>query len=256
MHNAYFYDDNGKRANGIILGIGSIVNTYGTTTITGREFYKIVDNNKQYYVAVGNVQPTVQKLKRNANIYNQYGQHVKGAVKLEKGENIKTYGAPVTMQGLSYYIISRNRFVKTKDITLNISNINKPEKIPANKALKTSTQPTVKKTVMHNAYLYDENGARANGLIVIAGSVIEVTGQRVINNRSYYEFENGLLIATGNIDGTQHNLKHNSYVYNQYAERKSKKILKKGLNINTYGNSVTMKTVSYTHLTLPTKRIV
>ena len=180
-------------------------------------------------------------MKRNANIYNQYCQHVKGAVKLEKGENIKTYGAPVTMQGLSYYIISRNRFVKTKDITLNISNINKTEKIPANNALKTSTQPTVKKTVMHNAYLYDENGARANELIVNAGSVVDVTGQRVINNRDYYELEDGLSIAAGNIDGTHLKLKHNSYVYNQYGERKGKKILKKGSTINTYGNPIIMK---------------
>lgn len=103
MHNAYFYDDNGKRANGIILDIGSIVNTYGTTTIAGREFYKVVDNNnKRYYIAVGNVQPTAQKLKRNANIYNQYCQQVIGAGKLKKGENIKTYGTPVVMQRLSY----------------------------------------------------------------------------------------------------------------------------------------------------------
>lgn len=244
MHNAYFYDDNGKRANGIILGIGSIVNTYGTTTIAGREFYKVVDNknnNKQYYIAVGNVQPTIQKLKRNANIYNQYCQHVIGAGKFKKGENIKTFGAPVIMQGLSYYIISRNRFVKTKNLTLNIGNINELEMVPANNALKTSTQPTVKKIVKHNAYLYDENGARANGLTVNAGSVVDVTGQRVINNRNYYELEDGLSIAAGNIEGTHLKLKHNSYVYNQYGERKGKKILKKGSTINTYGTSVIIK---------------
>jgi len=244
MHNAYFYDDNGKRANGIILGIGSIVNTYGTTTIAGREFYKVVDyknNNKQYYIVAGNVQPTVQKLKRNANIYNQYCQQVIGAGKLKKGENIKTYGAPVIMQGLSYYIISRNRLVKTKDLILKIDNNNTDEIAPANNSLLTSTQPTVKKTVKHNAYLYDENGARANELIVNAGSVVDVTGQRVINNRNYYELEDGLSIAADNIDGIHLKLKHNSYVYNQYGERKGKKILKKGSTINTYGNPIIMK---------------
>lgn len=180
-------------------------------------------------------------MKRNANIYNQYCQQVIGAGKLKKGENIKTYGAPVVMQRLSYYIISRNRFVKIKDLTLNIGNINEFEMLPANNALKTSTQPTVKKIVKHNAYLYDENGARANGLTVNAGSVVDVTGQRVINNRNYYELEDGLSIAAGNIEGTHLKLKHNSYVYNQYGERKGKKILKKGSAINTYGNPVIVK---------------
>lgn len=113
--------------------------------------------------------------------------------------------------------------------------------LPANNALKTSTQPMVKKIVKHNAYLYDENGARANGLTVNAGSVVDVTGQRMINNRNYYELEDGLSIAAGIIEGTHLKLKHNSYVYNQYGERKGKKILKKGSAINTYGNPVIVK---------------
>ncbi|KJY54349.1 putative surface layer protein, partial [Lactobacillus kimbladii] len=42
-HNAYLYDNNGHRANGVTLGIGSILETIGTETINNRQYYVLVD---------------------------------------------------------------------------------------------------------------------------------------------------------------------------------------------------------------------
>ncbi|WP_187155209.1 SLAP domain-containing protein, partial [Lactobacillus kimbladii] len=88
MHNAYLYNSKGQRANGITLGAGSVLDTYGIETINGDQYYVLVDkgaNNKKYYVAIGNVKSTAQKLKHNAYVYNQYGQRVKKAGKLKSG---------------------------------------------------------------------------------------------------------------------------------------------------------------------------
>ncbi|MBI0034049.1 SLAP domain-containing protein, partial [Lactobacillus sp. M0396] len=75
----------------------------------------------------------------------------------------------------------------------------------------------VNKKVMHNAYLYDQNGVRANGLIINSGSNIDVVTQKVINQRIYYELDDGLYIAAGNIDAKKLKLKHNAYVYSKYG---------------------------------------
>jgi len=233
MHNAYIYNEKGNRANGIILGIDSVLTTYGKLSINKRNFYIVIDkkDNKKYYVAVTNVEPVERKLDHNSYIYNQYGHRIKKYGTFKKGKIVKTYGSPVTIKGKKYYIIAKNRFVKALNFTL-LNSVTSTVLVDSD---------VTEKTVMHNAYLYDENGTRANRLIVNVGSVVGVSGQRVINNRNYYELEDGLFIAAGNIDGTQLKLKHNSYVYNQYGERKGKKILKKGSTINTYGNPVIMK---------------
>ena len=98
---------------------------------------------------------------------------------------------------------------------------------------------------MHNAYLYDENGVRANGLVINAGSTIDVSTQKVINKRVYYALENGLYIAAGNIDAKKLKLKHNAYVYSKYGNRLGKKVLKKHKSVNTYGTPVRIKGKKY-----------
>ena len=98
---------------------------------------------------------------------------------------------------------------------------------------------------MHNAYLYDENGVRANGLVISACSTIDVSTQKVVNKRVYYALENGLYIAAGNIDAKKLKLKHNAYVYSKYGNRLGKKVLKKNKSVNTYGTPVRIKGKKY-----------
>ena len=249
MHNAYLYNNKGQRANGITLRAGSVLDTYGIETINGNQYYVLVDksaNNKKYYVAIGNVNSTVRKLKHNAYIYNQYGKRVKKAGKLEAGKAINTYGSSVKICGKKYFIIAKNRYVKaaniaSQNVPLKTTRANQTAAVEAGDQLHI----IVNKKIMHNAYLYDQNGIRANGLVIKAGSNVDIVSQRVVNQRLYYVLEDGLYIAAGNIDAKKLKLKHNAYVYSKYGNRLGKKVLKKRKSIKTYGNPVKIKGKKY-----------
>ena len=252
-HNAYLYDNSAHRANGVTLGIGSILETTGTETINDRQYYVLVDkgaNGKKYYVAVGNVKGIAKKLHHNAYIYNQYGKRVRKYGKLKAGKAVRTYGSSVKIRGKKYYIVAKNRFVKAANFTShNVKTTVKKAKEIAAVGVADQSQVIINKRVMHNAYLYDENGVRANGLVINAGSTIDVSTQKVINKRVYYALENGLYIAAGNIDAKKLKLKHNAYVYSKYGNRLGKKVLKKRKSIKTYGNPVKIKGKKYYTIT-------
>ena len=245
-HNAYLYDNSAHRANGVILGIGSILETIGTETINNRQYYVLVDqgaNGKKYYVAAGNVKGTAKQLHHNAYIYNQYGKRVGKYGKLKAGKAVRTYGSSVMIRGKKYYIVAKNRFVKAANFTSHKAKTT--VKKAKEDAAADQSQVIINKKVMHNAYLYDENGVRANGLVINAGSTIDVSTQKVINKRVYYALENGLYIAAGNIDAKKLKLKHNAYVYSKYGNRLGKKVLKKNKSVNTYGTPVRIKGKKY-----------
>ncbi|MBC6356218.1 DUF1542 domain-containing protein [Lactobacillus helsingborgensis] len=242
MHNAYLYDETGKRANKITLGAGSVLTTYGTKTINGKDYYVLVDkgaNNKKYYVAVGNVVAATRKLKHNAYIYNQFGKRVKNTGVFKKGKLVKTFGNAVKIRGKKYFIIDKNRFVKAANFAKGVVTVStaKVEVVPTS-AVAEKPQTVVEKTLMHNAYLYDQNGTRANKLIFQAGSQVGTVGKKTVNGKVCYELPDGMFIAAGNIDYKKLKLKHNAYVYNQYGHRANKKVLKKRKSVKTYGNSV------------------
>ena len=242
MHNAYLYDETGKRANKITLGVGSVLTTYGTKTINGKVYYILVDKgakNKVYYVAAGNIDHSTRKLKHNAYIYNQFGKRVKKTGVYKKGKLIKTFGAAVKIRGKKYFIIGKNRFVKAANFAKGVVAVStaKAEVVPTS-AVAEKPQVTVEKTLMHNAYLYDKNGNRANKLIFQAGSQVGTVGKKTVNGKVCYELPDGMFIAAGNIDAKKLKLKHNAYVYNQYGHRANKKVLKKRKSVKTYGNSV------------------
>ena len=244
MHNAYLYDENGKRANKVILGAGSIITSYGTKEINGQSYYVLVDKgnqNKIYYIALGNVIPTSQKLKHNAYVYNKHGNRIKKAGVLRKSNNIKTYGNAVTIRGKKYYIIAPNRFVKAANIALQKA----ASATPFNELVTEKARPAAAKTIMHNSYLYDQNGKRANKIVILAGSIVNTVNQRFINGKKYYELDDGLFIAANNIDSKMLKLRHNAYVYSQHGNLISKKVLRKQQVIKTYGSPVKINHEKY-----------
>ena len=244
MHNAYLYDENGKRANKVILGAGSIITSYGIKEINGQSYYVLVDKgnqNKIYYVARGNVVPTSQKLRHNTYVYNKHGNRVKKAGVLKKGNDIKTYGNAVTIRGKKYYIIAQNRFVKAANIALQKA----ASAAPNNELVTEKAQPAAAKTIMHNSYLYDQNGKRANKIVILAGSIVNTVNQRFINGKKYYELDDGLFIAANNIDSNKLKLRHNAYVYSQHGNLISTKVLRKQQVIKTYGSPVKINHEKY-----------
>lgn len=247
MHNAYLYDYDGRRANHVILKIGSVATTYGVKSINGKQYYILIDkadNNRKYYLAVGNVKYIVQRLKKNAFVYDKYGRKVKNAKILKKGSLVTTYGDPVNIRGQKYFIIGKGKYLKAAKVNRK-QNTAKTKLATTDIQMNKNSNSSVVKTIKHNAYLYDEEGIRSNKLIFKAGSVVEVVGKRQVNNRLYYLLVNGLQIAAGNIDPTRLELTHNAFIYNQYGKRVSKKALGKNTLVNTYGSPIKIKNKSY-----------
>lgn len=239
MHNAYLYDANGLRDNQIILGAGSIVTSHGITRINGRDFYILVDqgaNQKKHYLAVGNVQATSRILRHSAFVYNKHGKRILSAGVLDKNRQIKTYGSQVAIKGKKYYIIAHNRYVKAANVGNQRVQNSQTSKVAASSAL--TSQNIIEKRVMHNSYLYDQNGIRANRLIVLNGSKLNFEKQVIINGRSFYRLSDGLYIAANNIDGQSKGLKHNAFIYNQHGKRQTRKVLRKNQQIRVYGDPI------------------
>ena len=248
MHNAYLYDEKGQRANKVVLGAGSIITSYGIKEINGKHYYILVDRgnkNQVYYVAIGNVVSTSRKLKHNAYVYNKHGKRIKKAGVLRKGNNINTYGSAVNIRGEKYFIIAKNRYVKATNIAIQKTAVTAVTAIPVNEPVTEKQQPVVEKTIMHNSYLYDQNGKRANKLIILAGSTVNTVNFQMINNKAYYMLDDGLFIAAANIDAKKLKLKHNAYVYSQHGIRISKKVLHKHKVVKTYGSAVRINNKKY-----------
>ena len=248
MHNAYLYDEKGQRANKVVLGAGSVITSYGIKEINGKHYYILIDRgnkNQVYYVAIGNVVPTSRKLKHNAYVYNKHGKRIKKAGVLRKGNNINTYGSAVNIRGKKYFIIAQNRYVKAANIAIQKTVVTAITASPVNEPVTEKQQPVVEKTIMHNSYLYNQNGKRANKVIILAGSIVNTVNFQMINNKGYYMLDDGLFIAAANIDAKKLKLKHNAYVYSQHGIRISKKVLHKHKVVKTYGSAVRINNKKY-----------
>jgi Rib/alpha/Esp surface antigen-like repeat protein len=239
-HNAYLYGQDGKRANKAVLKAGSTVTTYGMVVINGRKFFTL-DND--YYLAAGNAVAQTRKLKYNAYIYNKYGQRV-GKKVVKTGQDVAIYGTVVTIRGKKYYTIDHNHFMKANNFTkvaypdLANSELSPNAKQDSNKAF------TVK-ALKHNAYLYNQEGKRANKVILNLNSKVKTYGTKTINGRKFYVADNNYYIAAGNIDATKRKLTHNAYVYSQYGNRLGRKVVKQYQVVGTYGDPVGIHGKSY-----------
>ncbi|MDF7672935.1 SLAP domain-containing protein [Lactobacillus sp. ESL0701] len=229
-HNAYLYNAEGKQVSKAILRADSVVATYGTTTINGRKYY-IVQKGK-YYLAVGNVISTQRQVKHNAYVYDKYGIRTNKRV-LRAGRMIRTYGSSVSLHGKSYYIIGKDQYVRAANLTGDHQAV-------ANSSAVTLPAGATAKKVMHDAYLYNAQGQRANGVILKAGSIVNTFGTKIIGGRQYFAVANDYYIASGNIIGKKVRLKYKAYTYNQYGQRVEKKVMKKNHKITIYGKQISL----------------
>ena len=112
-HNAYLYDQTGKRTNTLVLKRFTTINTYGKVTINGKKFYRV---DKGYYIAANNIDPVKRSLKHNSFVYNKLGKLVKRTTKAtKKGRQINTYGSIIKINGKRFYTVGKNQFVKVSN---------------------------------------------------------------------------------------------------------------------------------------------
>ena len=110
-----------------------------------------------------------------------------------------------------------------------------------------TNRAAVKRTVLHNSYLYDQNGSRKTGEY-FTGKTIWTYGTKVIQGKKYYDLGQNNYIKATNISGVKRKLRRNSYVYSKAAkklQRRQRKALKKGQKVRTYGAAVKIQQKLY-----------
>lgn len=109
MHDAYLYDARGKKIKGKSMKkAGTVVKIQATKTINKKKYYQI---GKNQYINASNIDGTMRLLKHNSYIYDTVGIRT-GTSKLLKGNNVKTYGSSIIIEGTEYYAIGATQFVK------------------------------------------------------------------------------------------------------------------------------------------------
>ena len=111
MHNAYFYDKNGKRVGSDkVTRYNSATVAMSTTTINGKAYYEVIENGKATgkFINAANIDGTKRTLKHNAYVYKSSKKRANKVV-LKKGHTVVTYGGAYTFKnGKQYYKIGNN----------------------------------------------------------------------------------------------------------------------------------------------------
>ena len=111
MHNAYFYDKNGKRVGSDkVTRYNSATVAMSTTTINGKAYYEVIENGKATgkFINAANIDGTKRTLKHNAYVYKSSKKRANKVV-LKKGQEVTTYGGTYTFKnGKQYYKIGNN----------------------------------------------------------------------------------------------------------------------------------------------------
>ena len=188
IHNAYVYDQNGKRIkkyNGKTkLTKGTTVNTYGTDTINGKDYYQL-NAAGTAFVKASNIDSTSSvtiTMKKNAYIYDGNGDTEKKTVK--KGKKVKATEARYIGTKL-YYKIGDDQFVKAANVgkvSSKLDPVNEPDgsaTVDDNSSYDTNLNASIV-TTTKVAPLYDIKGQADSTRSFGAGQKQQVSELRYI----------------------------------------------------------------------------
>ncbi|TSO26853.1 SLAP domain-containing protein [Lactobacillus sp. LL6] len=157
---------------------------------------------------------------------------------LKKGDAVQTFGT-ITVDGKSYTRLNNagsNTFVPSDALS--------NTKVDTTPAQPASVAQTGTKYVMTNSAVYNDKG-QSVGKKIYAFTDKAVYGEKTINGKKYYRVSGTAeeYIKASNVqgEGTKRTLKHNAYIYATSKKRASKKVLKKGTTVRTYGYAHTFK---------------
>ena len=148
---------------------------------------------------------------------------------VKNGDQIAVFGDPIKVGEKSYTRINSadsDLYVESKYVDGSFK--------PADK---------VKKTVMHNSYIYDKDHKRVGTDMLRAYSTVEVIGAatKLADGSLVYQIADNQYVMADNIDGTSRTLTHNAYVYKTSKKRADGRVLKAGTKVTTYGSPYTFK---------------
>lgn len=188
IHNAYVYDQSGKRIkkyNGKTkLTKGTTVNTYGTDTINGKDYYQLNAAGTAFVKAsnVDSASSVTITMKKNAYIYDGNGDTEKKTVK--KGKKVKATEARYIGTKL-YYKIGDDQFVKAANVgkvSSKLDPVNEPDgsaTVDDNSSYDTNLNASIV-TTTKVAPLYDIKGQADSTRSFGAGQKQQVSELRYI----------------------------------------------------------------------------
>lgn len=191
-------------------------------------------------------------LTHNAYVYDKNGNRLKkymGSAKyttIVKGVTVKSNGT-VKIKGVLYYSLGNGAYIKAANVngkvsasTTNKKSSNKKTSSSDNSSSSSdSDMDAVKVKLIHNAYVYDQNGKRIKKYKgkakLTKGTTVNSYGTETINGKDYYQLnEDGTaFVKAGNVDAKHTaiiTLKKNAYIYDENGDTK-KKTVKKGKKV-------------------------
>lgn len=209
-------------------------------------------------------------LARNAYVYDKNGKRLDkymGSAKyttIAKGITVKSNGT-TKINGVLYYSLGNNAYIKAANVVgganasssktttsttkkntstkKTTSTSKKPasttNKKPSKKDPEASDMDAIKVKLIHNSYVYDQNGKRIkkyNGKAKLTkGTTVDSYGTDTINGKDYYQLnaEGTAFIKASNVDSSKSatiTLKKNAYVYDGNGDTE-KKTVKKGKKV-------------------------
>ncbi|MDF7638187.1 SLAP domain-containing protein [Lactobacillus sp. ESL0791] len=108
-----------------------------------------------------------------------------------------------------------------------------------------SQAPSRAKTLMHDAYTYDEKGRRTTSSLKTAGTQVIVGGEQIINGKKYLQIGTNEYVVASNVNGNKRKLTRNAYVYDTAGKRSGNTKLLKASVVQTYGGQVLIQGTGY-----------
>ncbi|GAA0038518.1 SLAP domain-containing protein [Lactobacillus amylovorus] len=188
-------------------------------------------------------------LARNAYVYDKNGKRLDkymGSAKyttIAKGVTVKSNGT-TKINGVLYYSLGNNAYIKAANV-VGGANASSSSKTTAKKTTSTkkdseaSDMDAIKVKLIHNAYVYDQNGKRIkkyNGKTKLTkGTAVNSYGTDTINGKDYYQLNAAgtAFVKASNVDSTSSvtiTMKKNAYIYDGNGNTK-KKTVKKGKKV-------------------------
>lgn len=197
-------------------------------------------------------------LARNAYVYDKNGKRLDkymGSAKyttIAKGVTVKSNGT-TKINGVLYYSLGNNAYIKAANVvgganaSLSSKTTTSTKKSTTSKTTstkKTSTKKdsnmdAIKVKLIHNAYVYDQNGKRIkkyNGKTKLTkGTTVNSYGTDTINGKDYYQLNAAgtAFVKASNVDSTSSvtiTMKKNAYIYDGNGDTE-KKTVKKGKKV-------------------------
>lgn len=183
-HNAYVFDENGRRIKVASLKKNKIVTILGTRYIKGKKYYQIAKN--RFIKAANATTSIVNEVNNSRNDLNQKSAANNTNTTTIINNNAVT-GVTNTVNGSTVSSnVTSSSTVSANSNTNSSTTSEKSTDIKNNDTDGNSSDLEKELKVLHTSYVFDKAGKHILGSFVIKGSMVDVKNATLINGKQYY----------------------------------------------------------------------